>query len=254
MLAIGELRNGLNAIMNRTTRVFFGLCLVVVCLIASTAIANALQSNNYQFDETSLGGLGLTNGASANYQALQSGGILGLGNSASNTLQVNNGHETTNDPALTFSVDNGSVNFGNFSPGSAATSTSSFEVIDYTSFGYIVQVFGTPPTNGTHTIAAMSTTAPSQAGVEQFGMNLVANTSPISLGANPNHGQFGFGSASSNYGTSNNYRFVSGETIASAPKSSGDTIYTISYIVNVDDFTPGGQYSGNQTILCTATF
>src|SRR5580704_4109382 len=240
--------------MKRILKLLVSSCLVMLCLIASTTIAYALQSANYQFSETSLGGIGLTNGASADYQALQSGGVLGIGNSASNTLQVNNGHETTNDPALSFSVDNGNVSFGNFSPGTTATSTTTFEVIDYTSYGYIVQSMGTPPSNGTHTIAPMTTTGVSQAGVEQFGMNLVANTSPISLGANPNHGQFGFGSASSNYGTSNNYRFVSGETIASAPQSSGDTIYTISYIVNVTDFTPGGQYSGNQTILCTATY
>jgi hypothetical protein len=100
----------------------------------------------------------------------------------------------------------------------------------------------------------MSTTGPSQAGVEQFGLNLVANTSPVSLGANPNHGQFGVGSAATNYATTNNYRFVSGETIASAPKSSGMTIYTISYIVNVSSLTPGGQYSSNQTVICTGTY
>jgi hypothetical protein len=85
-------------------------------------------------------------------------------------------------------------------------------------------------------------------------MNLVANTSPISFGANPDHGQFGFGSASTNYGTANNFRFVNGETIASAPKSSGQTIYTISYLVNVNSLTPGGNYTSSQTLICTGTF
>ena len=217
-------------------------------------IANALQSTNYQFNETSLGGLGNNKGQSAGYQALTSGGIIGFGNQAATNTQAKPGNETTNDPALSFAVASSGINFGSFSAGTTATSTSTFAVSDYTSYGYVVQALGTPPTNGTHTISAMSSTGVSAAGSEQFGINLVANTSPTSLGANPDHGQFGFGSPTANYGTPNNYRYVSGETIASAPKSSGTTVYTISYIVNVSSLTNGGDYSGNQTILCTATF
>jgi hypothetical protein len=217
--------------------------------VGSPALADPLKSSNFQFTETSLGGNGLLNAQSANYQAAGSGAILGIGNSAGVDFQLNAGNLTTNDPALSFAV-----NFGSFSAGAAATATASFQVSNYTSFGYVVQILGTPPTKGSHTITAMSATGASQAGVEQFGINLVANTSPVSLGSNPDHGLFGFGSASANYGTANNYRFVSGETIASAPKSSGQTTYTISYIVNVNSLTPGGEYVGNQTILCTGTY
>jgi len=224
-------------------------------MFASGAIAQALQSTNYRFSEPSLGGIGTADTQSAGYKALTSGGIIGFGdNSVGTTMQVATGHETTDEPALSFAVASSSLNFGSFSPTTTATSTSTFAVSDYTSYGYVVQALGTPPTNGAHTITAMSTTGTSTVGIEQFGINLVANTSPSSLGANPDHGQFGFGSATTNYGTANNYRFVSGETIASAPKSSGITIYTISYIVNVSSLTIGGQYSGSQTILCTATF
>lgn len=228
--------------------IFFMSCLVTVIT------ANALQSTNYQFNETSLGGLGNNKGQSSGYKALTSGGIIGFGDQAATLTQAKPGGETTSDPALAFAVASSSLNFGTFSPGLTATSTSTFAVSDYTSYGYVVQALGTPPTNGTHTIAAMSSTGVSAAGSEQFGINLVANTSPTSLGANPNYGQFGFGAPTANYGTTNNYRYVSGETIASAPKSSGTTVYTISYIVNVSSLTIGGDYSGNQTILCTATF
>jgi hypothetical protein len=239
------------------TKFFIGIYAIVIFVIlcvASTTLADPLKSTNYEFEEQALGGVGQTDTSSADYQAAESGGILGFGNSADATMQINAGNTTTNDPALSFAIDTPNVSFGNFSTSTTAVATSTFQVSNYTSYGYIVQITGTAPTYGAHTITSMSTTGLSQTGVEQFGINLVANTLPVSLGANPNHGQFGVGSAAANYNTTNNYRFVSGETISSAPKSSGMTIYTISYIVNVNNFTPGGQYTSNQTIICTGTY
>ncbi len=234
------------------------LIVLTVCVSLGSATvvsADPLTSAHYKFQETSLGGSGLTFSQSANYRSSQSTGVLGIGNSASASFQTYAGNITTSDPTLSFAINTTTVSFGSFSPGAAAVSTAAFQVIDYTSYGYIVQVIGNPPVSSSgHTISAMTSTGPSQAGIEQFGINLVANTSPVSLGSNPDHGQYGFGSATSNYGTSNNYRFVSGETIASAPKSSGETIYTISYIINVNSLTPSGQYTGSQTIVCTGTY
>ena len=227
--------------------VFFGY-------LAAPAWADPLTSTNYRFVETALGGTGGYDSQSANFRADGSGAILGIGNSLGTGFQINAGNLTTPDPALSFAITSGSVNFGNFSAATTATSTATFEVINYTSFGYVVQILGTPPKYGSHTISAMTSTGSSQTGIEQYGINLVANTSPSSFGANPDQGEFGYGVAATNYNTPNNYRFVSGETIASAPKSSGKTIYTISYIVNVSSLTPGGQYTGSQTIICTGTY
>jgi hypothetical protein len=232
----------------------FAVALYLLFCASSTGLADTLKSSNFQFEETALGGSGLIGSQSANFQVTTSTGILGLDTSASPNLQVEAGNLTTNDPALSFAVNNGNIGFGSFSAGSTATATTTFQVINYTSYGYVVQVLGTAPTNGSHTITPMASTAPSQAGTDQFGINLVANTSPTSLGANPDHGQFGFGAATTDYGTSNNYRFVSGETIAQSPKSSGQTIYTISYIVNVNTLTPAGAYYANQTLICTGTY
>jgi hypothetical protein len=217
--------------------------------------ADSLQSPNYRFDESVLGGDGLVQSNSANYRAGLSIGDTAIGSSSSTNFQVESGSKTTNDPTLSFSVDNGNANFGSFTPSGASVATSTFSVSNYTSYGYVVQLVGNPPSNSSgHTLSAMTTTGPSQAGTEQFGVNLVANTLPVSVGANPDHGQFGVGSAAPNYATSNQYRYVSGETIASAPKSSGLTAYTLSYIVNVDSLTPGGQYNGNQILICTGTY
>ncbi len=218
------------------------------------AYADSLQSNNYRFEESVLGGGGLVQSNSANYQAGESIGEPIAGNSASANFQTQAGNKTSSDPTLSFIVNSAGAAFGNFSSSLAATATSTFSVSNYTSYGYAVQILGNPPSNGAKTLPAMTTTGPSQVGVEQFGMNLVANTSPVSVGANPNQGQFGSGLASANYGTSNQYRYVSGETIATGPKSGGITNYTISYLVNVASLTPGGQYTTSQTLICTGTF
>lgn len=233
-------------------------CLVAVGYITAGTVhvyaQDSPQSPNYRLDESTIGAGGMLQASSPNYQASSSTGDLAVGNSGSGNFQIDAGSKTTNDPTLSFSMDNGGVNFGSFTPSAATTTTSHFTISNYTSYGYVVQIAGNPPTNGSHTITAMDTTSTSQPGFEQFGINLVANTSPTSVGANPNNGQFGFGSASTNYGTSNRYRYVSGETIASAPKSSGETIYTISYLVNVGSLTPGGKYTSNQTLIVTGTY
>lgn len=212
------------------------------------------QSTNFTLKETSLGGLGNNGSQSTNFQATTGGGTLGIGNNTATNTQINAGNETTDDPGLSFAITSPTISFGSFSAATATTSTSTFEVSNYTSYGYVVMMVGTPPTNGAHTISAMGSTDTSQAGTEQYGINLVANTSPTSFGANPNHGQFGFGDANTGYDTPNNFRFVSGEQIATGPKSSGKTIYTVSYLINVSSLTPGGVYTANQTFIVTATF
>lgn len=224
------------------------------------AHADTIESPNYKFDESTLGPGGIVPSSSANYQVIQSVGDTAVGNSASGGSghQINAGSLTTADPSLAFSINNGSPTFGTFSATETATATTTFSVSNYTSYGYIVEIVGDPPVNSGHTIPGMPTSGPSAIGEEQFGINLVKNPdfcgAGCDLGADPDHGQFGFGSAAANYDTPNQFRFVSGETIASAPKSSGVTTYTISYIVNVGNLTPGGQYSSYQSLICVATY
>jgi len=217
--------------------------------------ADTSSSAHYKLTETSFNADGgSVNPSSASYKVNDTVGNAAIGNQASATFKTQSGSKTTNDPALGFSLANGNVGFGSFSASTPTTTTTTFSVLDYTSYGYSVQILGNAPSNGVHTLPAMATTGASSPGVEQFGINLVANTSPTSFGANPSNGQFGYGSASSNYGTANQYRYVSGETIATAPKSSGVTIYTISYLINVAGLTPGGQYATNQTLVITGTY
>lgn len=231
--------------------------LVIVCASYSNAAVRAdppLQSTNFRFDESSIGAGGLIQSNSANFQGSSSISDLGVGQSASTNYQIQAGSQTTNDPTLSFEIISGSPNLGSFSSSGPTVTTATFSVSNYTSYGYVVQLFGTAPTNGSHVITPMSSTGSSSFGTEQFGINLVANTSPISFGDDPDHGQFGSGAATANYSTDGQFRFVSGETIAQATQSSGKTIYTISYLVNVSSLTPGGQYASNQTIVVTGTY
>jgi len=52
----------------------------------------------------------------------------------------------------------------------------------------------------------------------------------------------------------NKYTFNSGDIIASASKTSGPTLYTISFLANITNVTPGGRYAGNLTFVATGTF
>lgn len=234
-----------------TTSVFV---LVLALFPAPQTHADPIQSTNYKFNESAIGSGGLNQSSSTSYTGRDSVGDIGIGNSASSNYQVNAGSTTTNDPALSVSLSGASVNFGSFTASSATTATSTFTILNYTSYGYVVYIVGTPPKNGPDTLSALSTTSASAAGVSQFGINLVANTSPVSVGANPNTGQFGFGSAAVNYNTSNVYRYVSGEQIAQATKSSGLTTYTITYLVNVPALASGGIYTSDQTIIVVGTY
>ena len=245
------------SVLGRRGRLVIYWLYVILWLLGVIGYSGALASSspNYQLIETQLGGNGSIGAASTNYQALQSAGVIGIGTSTGTNYQVEAGHETTADPALSFAILSASPSFGTFSPTSTATATSQFEVLDYTSYGYVVQIDGTPPTNPYgHQIKALSANSAPTVGIEQYGLNLVANTLPTTFGANPIFGQFGVGDIATNYNTPNSFRFVNGEEIAYAPKSSGLTEYTISYIVDVSDLTPGGQYTSVQNLVCSATY
>jgi hypothetical protein len=240
---------------------FRAFCIVVALLFIDSAIAAAQgTSSGYRIDESYIGPGGALQSQSSTYtidpgqQALQG---ASTGESSSASFTTKGGSTTTADPSLTCGVNTSTINFGAFSTSTASTATATFSVLNYTSAGYIVSIVGQPPKQGSRVLNALATQTTSSPGTEQFGINLVANTSPTTFGADPVQvpsSSFSFGAAASNYNTANQFRYVSGDTIASSVKSSGQTNYTISYLVNVATSTPGGTYSGGQTIVCTGTY
>jgi hypothetical protein len=234
---------------------------VLGVLLASVAgtfnaavFAEGPASTNFRFDETNIGSGGFVQSSSTSYRADTATGDLAIGNSASTNYQVEAGSKTTHEPNLTVAIGGVTSNFTAFSPSAASTATATFSISNYTSYGYIVQVTGDTLKNGSHSIPAMASTGASDVGTEQFGMNLVANTAPASVGSNPVYDVFGVGTIAGNYATPNQFRYVSGETVAVANQSSGRTTYTITYLANVESLTPGGQYNADHTLIVTGTY
>lgn len=246
--------------MTDRLRQFGFLCIglvvgLLLCLPPSTG--SAQSSTNYQIQEDFVGGGGSSQSSSTNYNAQDSIGAPAVDNGTGTNYQAQAGATTTAEPTLTFSVNTASVSLGSLSTSITRTGTATFNVLNYTSYGYIVQIIGNTPSNGAHNLTNLSSPTAPATNTEQFGINLVANTNPITYGANPTQvpdSSFSFGAAASGYDTANAYKYVSGNTIATATKSSGQTNYTISYIANISNNAPGGSYSGNQVIVCTGTY
>ncbi len=242
------------------------------------------SSNNYMVIESELGGNGCPNGSpyqcgsSASYSFNPStddgGSSLGesaVGSGSSANYSSGAGFNTTAQPGLTMTVSSTPADLGVLSTGSANTASATFSVKDYTSWGYAVTVIGSPPAYNGHPLAAMGTqssnstgcspTCASNNGVEQFGMNLRLNASPNAVGADPvpiPSSSFSLSDPNviipTPYRTPDAYRFFSGDTIASAPSSSGETDYTISFMANMSTTTPGGKYTGGITLVATGTY
>lgn len=227
---------------------------IVALFVVPPVSAEIPKSNNYSFDESSIGTGGMLQSNSTNYTATDATGDFVNGTSASANYNVLSGSRTGADPVLSFKILTTANSFGNFSPTATAVANASFSVKNYTSYGYVVQVTGPPPTHSGRALAAMNIAGSAQPGVEQFGINLVANTLPTSFGANLVNGDFGHGIVQPNYNTPNMFYYQDGDTIARADKESGETTYTISYIINVAALTPGGQYTAAQTLIVTGTY
>lgn len=245
----------------KRTIVVLVMMLAVITLLDVVALAQG-ASGSYRIDESFIGPGSNLESNSSNFTTEGGQGVLGSTGAVkaeSDNFQTDGGPVTSGEPTLSFELDAFNVDFGAFSPAATETATASFRVKNYTSYGYNVTLIGPPPKMGDYELTPLSNTSPSEVGVEQFGINLAANTDPIVFGSFPiQHEQegevFSYGDATANYSSPNVFRYIEGETIASAAESSGETGYTISYIINVSNNTPGGTYSTTQVVLCTGRY
>ena len=133
--------------------------------------------------------------------------------------------------------------------------------------GYSITVNGPTLTSGANTIDAIgATAAASTKGINQFGMNLKANTvasADAAFGSeiNPSSAIVGelLGKPAAGYDTIDQFKYVSGDVIArsdfnATPKPSNAQVFTSSYIVNVKGSLPPGDYTSTLTYICTPTF
>lgn len=234
------------------------LLAALVVVIGGTGSVNAADSSSahYSVDDTEFNA-GLTSeSCSTSYCSTTSIGdlVAGTTSSANNTAKL--GGVINSQPELEVIIGSTGSDVGVLSTTTTATKTATIQVLSYLSEGYTVQIIGDPPSYGGHVLSAPSTPTASMQGTEQFGMNLVANTTP-SFGADPVQtpsGSTSFGVVNSGYDTANLFKYVSGDTVAHSSTSSGITEYTLSMIVNISNTTPAGHYSGDFSAVVTPVF
>lgn len=219
--------------------------MVIVIGGTGTAYAVTSSSNNYQMTESQFGTSDKS--CSGRYCAEASIGEAtdakpsGAGNAKFEDI-------TNNEPLLDMIIEPGESNLGVLTTQKTATKITSIKVRSYLiGGGYALQIIGDPPKFNGHTLDTPTTPSDSKPGTEQFGMNAVANTTPV-LGANPVQvpdGQRIFGIAAPGYDAPNKFKYVSGDTIGRGVTDSGRTDYTLSMIVNISNVTPAGKYSGD---------
>ncbi len=230
-----------------------GLTAVVGLVFVGAPLSYAISSNstNYRGENFTVGGAQRSQSCSGVYCAETSIGDMTAGSASSATMQSQQGSNPEAQPLLEVEIEAGSSDLGVFSTEQTMTKTSTVRVRNYLSEGYQVQLTGTPPSYGGHTLKAMDTAATSMPGREQFGINLVANTTPV-IGANPQQlpsGATSFGAPTAGYDTPDLFMFKNGDVVARSNSSSGETVYTISMIVNVSTATPAGLYTSDLSVV-----
>jgi hypothetical protein len=240
---------------NKNLRIL--VIVLATLLIPARGYADTSSSTNYRVDQTFFGSGGVLEASSANYKSKQTLGEIGIGNTASTNYGAYAGFNTSDAPYIEFVTTWATIDLGNFSSSSATTTNATFYVRAWQAEGYVVRTESNPPTNGTYTMNALTSQTASSAGTEQFGINLVSNTSPTTFGSAPQQvpdNTFSFGTVAAGYNTTNVYKYVSGDTIAQSTKSSSITIYTVSYLFNISDVTPAGQITFVHNMVATGTY
>jgi hypothetical protein len=229
------------------------LIIFLMFIIPIGSVGAAMSSNNYKIDADSIN-IGGGQSSSANYKMEGTIGEVGTGDSESDSYKSEAGYQAMWDypPYLSFSLNGNYVAFGVIDYYSTSTATTGFTVATNAHNGYEVTIAGNTLThsNESDTISAIGTAALSSTGTEQFGINLVDNSDP-NVGADPSGGS---GSAAAGYDTADYFKFVSGNTIASASSFTYPTTFTISYLGNVAIDTKGGWYTTVLTLVATGRY
>lgn len=221
------------------------LCAVLVLLWLGTAAADTTNSANYRAVDTKFSAGSELDSCSGSYCAKASIGDNTVGRASSANYTAQFGNITGGDPLLEVITEDGQEDLGVLDVNRTATATRVVKVRSYLSKGYIIQLAGNSPSQGTHALRTIATPSTSHKGAEQFGVNLVANSAPA-VGADPKHvpsNETSFGYATDDYGTPNLFKYINGDIVARSDVSSGETDYTLTIVVNVSNATPSGHYS-----------
>jgi hypothetical protein len=245
----------------KNNKIALALFVTVLILSPIRTSAQIPTSSNYSVPES-----GFTSGSeidanSASYNARTSVGDLGIGQSESGSYIGFGGFITPEDEYVELIIPITTIDMGVLEPGVPGVGTATFTARSYLNDQYVIVSPRDPPSNESGSqIDPITTATTFNSAIEQFGINLVANTSPVVQGANPSrqpldNGTFAFGEAAPGYNTADNYQYNAGDIIArSVTRGYGETDYTISYLLNITSITPAGFYRMEQDLVITATF
>ena len=118
--------------------------------------------------------------------------------------------------------------------------------------GFAITANGTPMSAATNVIDSPSIPTKSTPGKNQFGINLVENTSPA-VGKNP-EGEWANAIASPNYSVPDMYMYVPGDVVAYSPNVSLMKKFTVSYILNASPSLRAGVYTTTMTFIASGRF
>lgn len=143
------------------------------------------------------------------------------------------------------------INFGNLTPVATSSSESQMLIATNARNGYSIQVNGSSLTSGNNVISPLSAASIATPGVDQFGLNLVANSQPA-IGGNALGP--GSGAPLSPYSQPNVFKFTNGDVVASSNTVSDLREYTISYIIDINSSQPPGYYATTLTYIGMGNF
>ncbi|PID31874.1 hypothetical protein CR970_03290 [Candidatus Saccharibacteria bacterium] len=253
--------------MRERFRLIYVVMAVFVGVVSPGQVfAQSSSSPNYRVDQTFFGSGGELDAGSANYRAKQTAGELGVGNFCSNDYCAWAGFNTTDDPFLEFVVTGDDIDLGYLNTAQTATATGQFAVRTWQASGYVVRTESEPPTNtgaGGHQFATLSGPSAPTPGTEEFGINLVNNTTAAPCNAFLDFGQdpqqqpdstFAFGAAEPGYDQCGRFQYNKGDIVARSNQSTSVTAYTVSYVFNISNLTPAGEYEFRHTLVVTSTY
>lgn len=239
-------------------QILFGLSMIGLLIIPATVLAQSSSSPNYQVDQTFFGTGGETDLQSDNFRSRATVGELGIGELNSANFRAFAGFNTTDEPFIEFIVTGNNIDLGYLDPAATSTAQGQFYVRAWQAGGYSVRTAADPLTNVSSGYQFETPTTPttSALGTEQFGINLVENTSPAvgqNLIQSPDS-TYSFGQVSPEYSQTNNFLYNKGDAIAFSDESTSVTFYTISYLFNISEETPSGQYEFRHTLVATGKY
>ncbi len=148
--------------------------------------------------------------------------------------------------------DNYFTDMGTLAENDTLTATSQMAVGTNASGGFVITANGSPLSAGTNVIDGVSTPSESIQGTNQFGINLVANSSPA-IGNDP-EGTWANAVPSPDYSVPNKYTYRSGDVIAFSPNVSLMKKFTVSYIVNSSPSLRPGTYATTINYIASGQF